>query len=126
MHAIAQQAAEGQVCDTANDNGAGQVVVSGDRAAVARAMAIAQARGAKRAIMLPVSAPFHCALMRPAAEAMAEALSQVALQRPAVPLICNALAQPITDPAEIGKRLVEGMTRTVRWRESVTFMADWG
>jgi len=124
--AIAAEAAQDQVCEAANDNGGGQVVVSGDKAAVERAIEIAKARGAKRALMLPVSAPFHCALMRPAADAMAEALDQVAVKPPAVPLICNVTAQPVTAPNEIVRRLIEQVTGTVRWRESVAFMASSG
>ena len=99
--AVAAEAAQGQVCQAANDNGAGQVVVSGDKAAVERAVEIAKAKGAKRAMLLPVSAPFHCALMAPAAEVMAEALSQVTVKPPVVPVVANVLAKPIQDPAEI-------------------------
>jgi [acyl-carrier-protein] S-malonyltransferase len=124
--AIAAEAAENQVCEAANDNGAGQVVVSGDKVAVERAIEIAKAKGAKRALMLPVSAPFHCALMRPAADAMAEALDQVVVKPPVVPLICNVTARPVTTPGEIVRRLIEQVTDTVRWRESVTFMASSG
>ena len=123
---IAREAAEGDVCAAANDNAPGQVVVSGSRAAVARAIEIAKARGAKRAILLPVSAPFHCALMAPAADAMAEALAAVTINPPVVPLVCNVLARPITDPAEIRARLVEQVTGAVRWRESVAWMAAAG
>ena len=110
--------AEGDVCAAANDNAPGQVVVSGSREAVARAIEIAKARGAKRAILLPVSAPFHCALMAPAADAMAEALAAVTINPPVVPLVCNVLARPITDPAEVCTRLVEQVTGAVRWREA--------
>ena len=124
--AVAAEAAAGEVCQAANDNGGGQVVVSGSRAAVERAVEIARSRGAKRAMLLPVSAPFHCALMQPAAEAMAAALAEVAIRAPAVPLVCNILAQPITEPSEITRRLVEQVTGTVRWRESVAFMAAAG
>src|SRR5450432_4030779 len=99
--AVAAEAAVGEVCQAANDNGGGQVVVSGDKAAVARAVEIAKGRGAKRAMMLPVSAPFHCALMQPAADAMAAALAEVVIKPPAVPLVCNVLASAITDPGEI-------------------------
>ena len=123
--AVAAEAAENQVCEVANDNG-GQVVVSGDRAAVERAIEIAKAKGAKRALLLPVSAPFHCALMRPAAEAMAEALGDATLKPPVVPLVCNVTARPATAPDEIVRRLIEQVTGTVRWRESVTFMANSG
>jgi [acyl-carrier-protein] S-malonyltransferase len=124
--AVAAEAAENQVCEAANDNGGGQVVVSGDKAAVERAIEIAKAKGAKRALLLPVSAPFHCALMRPAAEVMAEALGNVAVKPPVVPLICNVTARPVTAPGEIVRRLIEQVTGTVRWRESVTFMANSG
>ncbi|HVY56867.1 MAG TPA: ACP S-malonyltransferase [Xanthobacteraceae bacterium] len=124
--AVAAEAAAGQVCQAANDNGGGQVVVSGDKAAVERAVELAKARGAKRAMMLPVSAPFHCALMQPAADVMAEALASIPLKAPAVPLVANVLARPVTEPAEIVRRLVEQVTGTVRWRESVGFMAAQG
>jgi [acyl-carrier-protein] S-malonyltransferase len=124
--AIAAEAAEGQICQAANDNGGGQVVLSGDRPAVERAVEIAKARGVRRATMLPVSAPFHCALMKPAAEVMAQALSRVTVKAPVVPLVCNVTARPIREPAEIVKRLVEQVTGTVRWRESVAFMAAKG
>jgi [acyl-carrier-protein] S-malonyltransferase len=117
--AVAAEAAQGEVCQAANDNADGQVVVSGTKAAVERAVEIAKAKGAKRAMLLNVSAPFHCALMQPAADAMAEALAAVAIQAPVVPLVANVLAAPITDPAEIRRRLVEQVTGTVRWRESV-------
>jgi [acyl-carrier-protein] S-malonyltransferase len=123
---IAAEAAQGQICQAANDNGGGQVVVSGDKAAVERAVEIAKEKGAKRAMMLPVSAPFHCALMQPAADAMAQALGEVAVQRPAVALVANVLARAISDPGEIVRRLVEQVTGTVRWRESVAFMAGQG
>ena len=124
--AVAHEAAQGQVCQAANDNGGGQVVVSGDKAAVDRAVEIAKTKGAKRAMLLPVSAPFHCALMQPAADAMAKALADVTIKAPAAPLVCNVLAAPITDPAEIRRRLVEQVTGTVRWRESVAYMAGHG
>jgi [acyl-carrier-protein] S-malonyltransferase len=124
--AIAAEAAQGQVCQVANDNGGGQVVVSGDKAAVERAVEMAKGRGCRRAMLLPVSAPFHCALMRPAAEAMAQALVQVPMRAPKVPLIANVLAAPITDPAMIVRRLIEQVTGTVRWRESVASMAQSG
>jgi [acyl-carrier-protein] S-malonyltransferase len=123
---IAQEASAGAVCAAANDNGGGQVVLSGDKSAVERAVDVAKARGVKRAMMLPVSAPFHCALMQPAAQVMAEALSQVAVKPPRVPLIANVLAAPIVDPAAIVQALVEQVTGTVRWRESVTVMAQAG
>src|SRR5262247_1958809 len=124
--AIAAEAAQGQVCQAANDNGGGQVVVSGDKAAVERAVEIAKAKGAKRAMMLPVSAPFHCVLMQPAADAMAEALHAVTVQSPVVPLVANVLAFAITEPAAIVHNLVAQVTGTVRWRESVAFMAAQG
>jgi [acyl-carrier-protein] S-malonyltransferase len=124
--AIAAEAAEGEVCTAANDNDPGQVVVSGHRGAVERAVELARARGAKRAVMLPVSAPFHCALMEPAAEAMARALDEVELRAPSVPLVSNVRAAAVTDPAEIRELLVEQVTGTVRWRESVAWMAAEG
>lgn len=124
--AVATKAAQGQVCQAANDNGGGQVVVSGDKAAVERAVEIAKGKGAKRAMLLPVSAPFHCALMKPAAEVMADALSKVSVKPPVVPVVANVLAKPIQDPAEIVRALVAQVTGTVRWRESVAFMAGAG
>ena len=120
------EAAQGQVCQAANDNGGGQVVVSGDKAAVDRALEIAKTKGAKRAMLLPVSAPFHCRLMQPAADVMAKALADVTIKPPASPLVSNVLAAPITDPDEIRRRLVEQVTGTVRWRESVAYMASQG
>jgi [acyl-carrier-protein] S-malonyltransferase len=124
--AIAAEAAQGEVCQAANDNGAGQVVVSGNKSAVERAVEIAKTKGAKRAMLLPVSAPFHCALMQPAADVMAEALAKVSVQRPAVPVVANVLAKPASEPAEIVRALVAQVTGTVRWRESVGFMAGAG
>jgi [acyl-carrier-protein] S-malonyltransferase len=124
--AVANEAAQGQVCQAANDNGGGQVVVSGDKAAVERALEIAKTKGAKRAMLLPVSAPFHCRLMQPAADVMAKALADVTIKQPVSPLVSNVLAAPITDPAEIRRRLVEQVTGTVRWRESVAYMASHG
>jgi [acyl-carrier-protein] S-malonyltransferase len=124
--AVANDAAQGQICQAANDNGGGQVVVSGDKAAVDRAVEIAKTRGAKRAMLLPVSAPFHCRLMLPAADAMAKALADVTIKTPASPLVSNVLAAAITDPNEIRRRLVEQVTGTVRWRESVAYMASHG
>jgi [acyl-carrier-protein] S-malonyltransferase len=124
--AVAAEAAQGQVCQAANDNGGGQVVVSGDKSAVERAVEIAKQKGAKRAMMLTVSAPFHCALMQPAADAMGEALAKVTVRAPAVPVVANVIARPVTDPAEIVRRLVEQVTGTVRWRDSVAFMAAQG
>jgi len=123
---VATEAAQGEVCEAANDNGGGQVVISGTKAAVERALDIAKAKGAKRAILLPVSAPFHCALMAPAAKAMEEALAKVELHAPAVPLVANVVAGPISDPAEIRKRLVEQVTGMVRWRESMLWLGNAG
>lgn len=122
--AVAEKAAQGEVCQAANDNAPGQVVVSGAKAAVERAMEIAVAEGAKRAIPLPVSAPFHCALMQPAAEVMADALAGVKMSRPVVPLIANVLAAPVDEVTRIRQHLVEQVTATVRWRESVLWLAD--
>jgi [acyl-carrier-protein] S-malonyltransferase len=124
--AVAAEAAQGDICQAANDNAPGQVVVSGSKAAIERALEIAKTKGAKRAILLPVSAPFHCALMQPAGDVMAEALAKVAIAAPVVPLVANVLARPISDPAEIRRRLVEQVTGTVRWRESVEFLAGAG
>lgn len=124
--AVAREAAEGEVCQAANDNDPAQVVVSGHKGAVERALEIAKARGAKRAILLPVSAPFHCALMQPAADAMAEALKDVEIKVPAVPVVANVVARAVTDPAEIRRLLVEQVTGSVRWRESVEWMAGQG
>ncbi len=124
--AVAAEAAEGDVCEVANDNAPGQVVISGATAAVERALDIAKARGAKRALPLPVSAPFHCSLMQPAAEAMAAALADVAMQAPAAPLVANVLASPISDPAEIRLRLIEQVTGVVRWTESVAWLTGPG
>jgi len=124
--AIAKEAAQGEVCDAANDNGGGQVVVSGNKSAVDRAIEIAKGKGVRRAMLLPVSAPFHCALMKPAADAMAEALAKTRVKAPVVPVVANVLAKPISEPAEIVKRLVEQVTATVRWRECVVFMAGQG
>ncbi len=128
--AIAKQAAAetggGAICEVANDNGGGQVVVSGSRDAVHRAIEIAKEKGARRSVLLPVSAPFHCALMLPAAEAMAAALGLAAIKPPCVPLISNVLATPVTEPDEIRKLLVAQVTGRVRWRESMVFMAGKG
>lgn len=123
---VAAEAAQGEVCEAANDNDPAQVVVSGHRAAVERAVEIAKAKGAKRAMLLPVSAPFHCALMAPAAEVMAEALEAVEIKAPVVPLVANVIAAPVSDPAEIRRLLVEQVTGSVRWRESVAAMAAAG
>ncbi len=124
--AVAAEAAQGEVCQAANDNDPAQVVVSGHKGAVERALDFAKARGAKRAILLPVSAPFHCALMQPAAEAMAEALADVVIAAPAVPLVANVRAAAVSDPALIRALLVEQVTGSVRWRESVLWMASQG
>jgi [acyl-carrier-protein] S-malonyltransferase len=125
---IARQAAEEtkKVCDVANDNSPGQVVVSGAKEAVERAIAIATEQGVKRSIMLPVSAPFHCALMQPAADAMEEALAKATIRQPVVPVVANVTAQPVSDAASIAKLLVSQVTATVRWRESVVAMKSLG
>jgi [acyl-carrier-protein] S-malonyltransferase len=123
---IADAAAEGQVCTVANDNDPSQVVISGAKGAIDRAVQIAKDMGAKRAVPLPVSAPFHCPLMQPAAEAMADALSYVVVAPPAVPLFANVTAEPTSDPDTIRNQLVEQVTGMVRWRESVANMADAG
>jgi [acyl-carrier-protein] S-malonyltransferase len=120
---IARQAAEGEVCQAANDNAPGQVVISGAKAAVERAIELAKEAGARRAILLPVSAPFHCELMAPAADVMRTALAEAAISAPSKPIVANVLASPITDPAAIRVRLVEQVTGRVRWRESVEWMA---
>lgn len=122
----AEAAAGGGVCAAANDNDPAQVVVSGSKAAVERAVEIAKAKGAKRALLLPVSAPFHCALMQPAAERMAEALAEVAIAAPGVPLVANVKAEAVRDPEEIRRLLVAQVTARVRWRESVAWMAAQG
>jgi [acyl-carrier-protein] S-malonyltransferase len=124
--ALAADAAQGEVCEAANDNDPAQVVVSGHVAAVERAAALAKERGAKRALMLPVSAPFHCALMQPAADAMAAALADVDIHAPAVPLVANVTADAVTDPDTIRDLLIRQITGAVRWRESVQFMAAQG
>jgi [acyl-carrier-protein] S-malonyltransferase len=124
--AIAADASSAGVCAAANDNGGGQVVLSGDKIAVERAVDVAKARGVKRAMLLPVSAPFHCPLMQPAADVMAEALSKVAVSPPLVPVIANVLAGPVRQPADIVRCLVEQVTGTVRWQESVLFLAQAG
>ena len=122
----AEASAPGEVCEAANDNAPGQVVVSGHKAAVERAVEIAKGKGGRRAVILPVSAPFHCSLMQPAADAMAAALADVAIHAPVVPLVANVLARPISDPAEIRARLVEQVTGTVRWRESIEWLSGEG
>lgn len=124
--AVASEAAQGEVLEAANDNGAGQVVVSGHRTAVERAVVHAATRGAKRAIMLPVSAPFHCALMEPAAREMAEALAEVTFVEPVVPVVANVTATAVRDPAEIKELLVQQVTGLVRWRECVLYMKGQG
>jgi [acyl-carrier-protein] S-malonyltransferase len=126
VKAVAAEAASVGVCAAANDNGGGQVVLSGARAAVERAVEAAKLRGAKRAMLLPVSAPFHCALMQPAADVMAEALAEVSVKAPVVPVVANVLARPIGEPADIVRCLVAQVTGTVRWRESVLFMVQAG
>ena len=123
---LAEAAAQGDVCQAANDNAPGQVVVSGAKAAVERAVEMASEYGARRAVLLPVSAPFHCALMQPAADVMAESLAGVEIRPPAVPLIANVVAGEISDPEDIRARLVEQVTGVVRWRESVAYMAGAG
>jgi len=123
---VAEEAAQGQVCQAANDNDPAQVVVSGHKAAVERAVEIAKARGARRAMLLPVSAPFHCALMQPAADVMAEALADVTLNTPAVPVVANVRAEAVSDPDTIRKLLIAQVTGSVRWRESVAWMASQG
>ncbi|HVX80685.1 MAG TPA: ACP S-malonyltransferase [Devosiaceae bacterium] len=122
----AADGSDGDVCAVANDNAPGQVVISGHVAAVNRAIELCKAAGAKRALPLPVSAPFHCPLMRPAADAMAEALDRVEMKPPVVPVVSNVLARPISDPAEIRRRLVEQVTGMVRWTESVAWLAGEG
>ena len=123
---VADAAAQGEVCQAANDNDPSQVVVSGDKAAVERAVEIAKDKGARRAMLLPVSAPFHCTMMAPAAEVMAQALAEVDIERPAVPLVANVIAKSVSDPAAIRSLLVDQVTGSVRWRESVLWMADNG
>jgi [acyl-carrier-protein] S-malonyltransferase len=123
---VAREAAQGDVCDFANDNATGQVVVSGAKAAVERALEIAKTKGGKRAILLPVSAPFHCALMKPAADVMQEALAAVTIAPPRVPLVANVSAQAVSDPETIRKLLVQQVTGLVRWRESVLFLKQKG
>jgi [acyl-carrier-protein] S-malonyltransferase len=124
--AVAAEAAQGQVCQAANDNGGGQVVISGDKAAVERAVEIAKGKGARRAMLLPVSAPFHCSLMAPAADIMAQALAMVTVSRPVAPVVPNVLVRPVSEPDEIVHALVAQVTGTVRWRETIAFMAGEG
>ena len=123
---VAAEAAQGEVCQAANDNDPAQVVVSGHKAAVERAVEIAKARGAKRAMLLPVSAPFHCALMQPAAAVMSEALAGVAISAPKVPVVVNVRAEAVTEPDRIRALLVAQVTGSVRWRESVMWMEGAG
>jgi len=123
---VAEEASQGEICTAANDNANGQVVISGTKAAVERAIALASEQGAKRSVMLPVSAPFHCALMAPAAEAMAEALANVRMEAPVTPLVANVTAESVQDPTTIRRLLVEQVTGMVRWRDSVLYMKDQG
>lgn len=123
---VAAEAAQGDVCQIANDNEPTQVVLSGHKTAIDRVAEIGRKHGVRRAIPLPVSAPFHCSLMQPAADVMAEELAKVEVRRPVVPVVANVLAEPISDPEEIKKRLVEQVTGTVRWRESVLKMSELG
>lgn len=123
---VAEQAAEGEVCVAANDNASGQVVVSGHKAAVERALGIAAKEGAKRSVLLPVSAPFHCPLMQPAADVMEAALAEVTISRPALPLVANVTASAVMEPEEIRRLLVAQVTGAVRWRESVLYMQENG
>jgi [acyl-carrier-protein] S-malonyltransferase len=126
VQTLAQDAAEDQICEAANDNSVGQVVISGHKEAIERAVALATERGAKRALILPVSAPFHCALMEPAAIAMADALGDTKINAPCVPLVANVIANQVTDPDEIRTLLVKQVTGAVRWRESVLWMKEHG
>jgi len=123
---VAEQAAQGEVCQAANDNDPAQVVVSGHKNAVERAVEIAKEKGARRAMLLPVSAPFHCALMAPAAEKMAAALAETTINAPSVPVVANVVAEAVTEPDEIRKLLISQVTGSVRWRESVAWMGDQG
>ncbi|MFG5380285.1 ACP S-malonyltransferase [Yoonia sp. R2-816] len=124
--AVAEEAGQGEVCEAANDNDPAQVVVSGHKAAVERAVEIAKEKGARRAVLLPVSAPFHCSLMAPAADVMSQALEDVQIVAPQVPLVANVSAEAVTDPAEIRTLLIKQVTGSVRWRESVAYMAAKG
>ena len=126
VSAVAAAAAQGEVCQAANDNDPGQVVVSGHKAAVERAVDLAKEAGAKRAVLLPVSAPFHCALMQPAADRMAQALAEVEISAPSVPLIANVRASAVSDPELIRSLLVEQVTGAVRWRETMSYLAAGG
>ena len=124
--ALAEAASEGEVCAVANDNAPGQVVISGTRTAIERAVALGPKFGARRAVLLPVSAPFHCALMQPAADVMREALSQVKISAPKVPIVANVLASAVTDSEAIRAHLIEQVTGKVRWRESMMYLRDKG
>lgn len=124
--AVADEAAQGEVCTAANDNAPGQVVLSGSRAAIERAIPIAKEKGAKRSVLLPVSAPFHCALMQPAADAMADALGDVTILAPSVPLVANVSASSVTEPDEIKELLIKQVCGSVRWREGVLVMKEQG
>lgn len=126
VKAIALEASNGEICEAANDNSVGQVVVSGHAGAVAAAITLAQEKGAKKAVELPVSAPFHCALMQPAADAMRDALADAKMKKPVVPVVANVTASATQDPEEIRDLLVRQVTGTVRWRESVIWMKDNG
>jgi len=126
VHDLARQAANGEICQVANDNAPGQVVISGSKTAIDRAVELARERGARRSVLLPVSAPFHCELMQPAAERMAESLDEVTLTAPVVPVVVNVLARPVSDPDALRQRLIEQVTGTVRWRETIEFMAGDG
>ena len=124
--AVAEEAAQGEVCAAANDNAPGQIVVSGAKDAVERAIELAAGRGARRAVLLPVSAPFHCALMAPAADVMGAALAEVVIQPPRLPLVANVTAQAVEEPEDIRALLVQQVTGMVRWRESVLYMKERG
>ena len=126
VKAVAADAAHGEICEVANDNDPKQVVVSGHRSAVERAVELAKSRGARRAVLLPVSAPFHCSLMSPAAEEMASALECVEIRSPKVHVVANASARPVRESNEIRRLLVEQVTRTVRWRETVVWLGGEG
>ena len=126
VSAVAEAAAQGEVCQAANDNDPGQVVVSGHKAAVERALDLAKEAGAKRAVLLPVSAPFHCALMQPAAERMAHALAEVEIRKPSVPVVANVSANAQSDPELLRSLLVEQVTGAVRWRDSMAYLAAQG
>jgi [acyl-carrier-protein] S-malonyltransferase len=126
VEAVAREAAQQDICEAANDNAPGQVVISGHVTAVERAIAIAREKGAKRALLLPVSAPFHCALMAPAAQIMEEALGKIDFMVPTVPVLCNVTARPVTDPEALRRNLVKQVTGAVRWRESIVFLAEEG